>query len=194
MTLPFTQSDLLQRIAVETARMSYPGSMSRGTKPVVSQGTKAPLELYFRDNFPIADVWTSALSIAQRYDSWHSDRVYEIAEHIGENISAHNVCPSVAAKFLNTFMHQLMKYENPRPLFTHLHLPLDARVFSKLRLIGSPSLVPLRDIFSRSPYSLPYSDHALVQGALWQFISELNTRPGVGFRITSRIELNWLWL
>jgi hypothetical protein len=185
---------LLQRIAVETARMSYPGAMSRGKKPVVAGGTKAALEGYFRDAFPIAAVWDTAPTLALSYDVWHNDRVNEIAAHIGPRVSAHNVQASVAAKFLNTFMHQLMKYQEARPLFNCLHLPLDARVFSKLLRIHSPSLTPLRTTFERSPYSLPYQGHATVQASLWRFVTELNARPSVGFQLTSRIELNWLWL
>ena len=174
--------------------MSYPGSMSRGKKPVVGEGTKAALEAYFRDTFPMQSVWNLAPTIAPNYDTWHTSRVNEIAAHIATNVSMHNVAASVAAKSLNTFMHQLMKYENARSLFTCLHLPLDARVFAKLLRIHSPSLTPLRDTFSRSPYSLPYEQHVTVQGALWRFIAELNARPGAGFQLTSRIELNWLWL
>lgn len=194
MILPLTQHDFLQRIAVETARMSYPGSMSRGIKPVVSEGTKAALEVYFRDKFPIDALWTSASAVALDYENWHATRVHEIAACIAQNVSAHNVQASVAAKFLNTFMHQLMKYENARPLFNCLHLPLDARVFGKLLRIHTPSLIPLRDTFARSPYSLPYDRHMAVQSALYQLIAEFNSRPGAGFRLKSRIELNWLWL
>lgn len=194
MTIPLARNDLLQRIAVETAKMSYPGSMSRGIRPVVSGGTKAALQAYFESTFPIAAVWDNAQTIALDYDAWHSARVNEIACHIGRNVSAHNVRESVAAKFLNTFMHQLMKYEEARPLFARLHLPLDARVFSQLLRICTPSLVPLRTTFECSPYSLPYTQHGVVQAALLKFIAELNDRPGAGFRLTSRIELNWLWL
>jgi hypothetical protein len=194
MNLPLTQYDLLQSIAVETARMSHPGSMSRGKKPVVSEGTKAALEIYFRDGFPMDSVWNSARMIAANYETWHMSRVNEIAAHIATNVSTHNVAASVASKFLNTFMHQLMKYENARALFACLHLPLDARVFAKLLRIRTPILTPLRDTFSRSPYSLPYEQQLLVQGALWHFITELNARPGAEFQLTSRIELNRLWL
>lgn len=194
MALPLTREDLLQRIAVETARMSYPGSMSRGRKPVVAEGTKAALQDYFQDVFPIAAVWSTAPEIAPQYDAWHKDRVNEIAAYIGPNISVHNVQASVAAKFLNTFMHQLMKYQEARPLFTCLHLPLDARAFGKLLRIRSPSLTPLRATFKSSPYSLPYQEHAKIQTALWEFIAELNARPNAGFQLASRIELNWLWL
>ena len=194
MTLPLARQDLLKLIAVETARMSYPGSMSRGRMPVVAEGTKAALEGYFRDAFPIAAVLDNAPTLALNYDVWHNDRVNEISAHIGPRVSAHNVQASVAAKFLNTFMHQLMKYQEARALFSCLHLPLDARVFSKLLRIRSPNLIPLQSTFRRSPYSLPYPEHATVQTALWRFVAELNARPSVGFQLTSRIELNWLWL
>jgi len=194
MALPLTLDDLLQRIAVETARMSYPGSMSRGMKPVVSQGTKLSLESYFRTVFPIQEVWSSAASIANQYDTWHRNRVDEIVGHIDSLVSPHNVSASVAAKFLNTFMHQLMKYEQARPLFPCLHLPLDARVFTKLARIKSQSLESFREIFRGSPYSIPYSHHEEIQTGLLRFLEELNARPRVDFRLASRIELNWLWL
>jgi len=32
-----------------------------------------------------------------------------------------------------------------------------------------------------------------IQNRLWDFIDELNRRPGMEFRLTSRIELNLLW-
>lgn len=194
MSLPHTRKDLLQRIVVETARMSYPGSMSRGTRPVVTGGTKALLETYFEKHFPIAVVWDAASTIALDFDAWHTERVSEIANHIGANVSNHNVRESVASKFLNTFMHQLMKYEEARPLFSCLHLPLDARVFNQLRRISSPSLTSVSEEFKCSPYSLPYTKHGEIQTALLEFIAELNNRPDVGFQLTSRIELNWLWL
>ena len=192
--VPLTRKDLFRCIAVETARMSYPGSMSRGKKPVVFKGTKKALEGYFNDAFPIENVWNDAPTIARDYDRWHKSRVDEIVTFIREHVSDHNVPCSVAAKFLNTFMHQLMKYEQGRPLFTCLQLPLDARVFRTLLRIKSPCITPLRDTFRNSPYALPYEQHAAVQLALWQFITELNARPNAGFKLTSRIDLNWLWL
>ena len=194
MSLPHTQKDLLQCIVVETARMSYPGSMSRGTRPVVTGGTKALLEKYFKEHFPIADVWDKASTTALNFDAWHTARVSDIASHIKENVSDHNIHESVASKFLNTFMYQLMKYEKARPLFSCLHLPLDARVFNQLRRIPSRSLNSVSAKFRCSPYSLPYNDHGEIQTALLGFIAELNKRPNVGFQLTSRIELNWLWL
>jgi hypothetical protein len=43
MTAPLTLQEFLCRIAAETARMSYLGSMSRGKRPVVFKGAKSQL-------------------------------------------------------------------------------------------------------------------------------------------------------
>jgi hypothetical protein len=194
MQLPTKQRELLFYIAKETARMSYPGSMSRGKKPVVRKDTKKALENYFCKNFPMEEVWGSAKNnLADTYDKWHRKRVEEISDAIGPYVSSHNQPLSVSAKFLNTFMHQLMKYEPTRPLFSKLHLPLDSRVFSKFRIIQSSALKRLT-FFNQSPYAISYDLHGQIQKTLWEFIDELNARPDAEFSISSRIELNWLWL
>lgn len=193
MPIPITRNELLKHIARETARMSYPGSMSRGKKPVVAKGTKAELERYFTSDFPINQVWSSASELASTYEHWHKDRTNEIAAAIQAHVSSHNTPEGVAAKFLNTFMHQLMKYEPCRSLQPALHLPLDARVFSVLSRLESPALKAVHALFSLSPYSLSYSDHQTIQQALLAFMGELNLRPDAEFTVQSRIELNWLW-
>jgi len=194
MNLISTQTEFLDKIARETARMSYPGSMSRGTKPVVAKGTKKALEEYFTVDFPLPLVWRQSSEIAIQFDQWHTTRVDEIARAIQSLVSRHNEPRSVAAKFLNTFMHQLMKYEPCRPLLPVLHLPLDARVFATLSKLHTQSLAPVQNLLSCSPYSLPYEDHIQVQRALLAFVNELNARPKTEFKIHSRIELNWLWV
>jgi len=196
MNLPLTFIDLLRCVATETARMSYPGSMSRGNRPVVYKETKKSLEEYFCTEFPLADLLNSAENIARQYDDWHYDRVNELSAVLTSQgkVANPNLSMPVAAKFINTFMHQLMKYEKARPIFSVLHLPLDARVFGKLRSIRSPALANVRQYFRKSPYSLDYTAHCEIQEALCSFIAELNARQGMEFHIESRIELNWLWL
>ncbi len=194
MIVPISQAELLEKIACETARMSYPGSMSRGKKPVVAKGAKAELEKYFISKFPMREVWLSASKVAKSYDSWHDARTKEVAAAIQNHVSAHNNSESVAAKFLNTFMHQLMKYEACRPLLPVLHLPLDARVFSALLRLKSPTLNQVRQKLTYSPYALPYVEHKEIQNALASFMQELNRRQNAEFTVQSRIELNWLWL
>ena len=166
MELLSTLAELLEHVARETARMSYPGSMSRGNKPVVRKGTKATLEKYFSKTFPLRGVWVSAPQVAGAYEKWHQSRATEIAKEIEAHVSSHNNPMAVAAKFLNTFMYQLMKYEPCRALWPALHLPLDSRVFAALARLQSPSLSGVQPLFSQSPYSLPYVAHLDIQRAV----------------------------
>lgn len=187
-------TELLERVSRETARMSYPGSMSRGNAPVVLKGTKAALEDFFALRFPLRDVWLSSSQVADRYEDWHYTRTEEIAKALEGSISKRTNPMAVAAKFLNTYMHQLMKYEPCRSLWPKLHLPLDARVFAALARLRSPSLSAVESLFAGSPYLLPYVAHLDIQRALWNLVQELNARPRAEFKIGSRIELNWLWI
>jgi hypothetical protein len=194
MAFPFTRAESLRSIAAETARMSYPSSMSRGKRPVVSGGTKAEVEKYFVGQFPLEAIWTSVTPIAKNFEQWHQTRAAEIAQVITSKIRSKNTPMCVAAKFLNTFLHQLIKYEEARPLLPLLHLPLDARVFSKLRRFKFSSLSRAQGFLTGSPYALQYEAHIKIQKALLALVAELNERPGVEFKLSSRIELNWLWL
>ncbi len=194
MDIPHTLTELFERVARETARMSYPGSMSRGNAPLVLKGTKAALEDYFAVKFPLRDVWLSSPQVASHYEAWHQSQTEEIAKALETTISKRINATAVAAKFLNTFMHQLMKYEPCRALWPKLHLPLDARIFAALARLRSPSLLAVQALFAESPYLLPYMAHLDIQHALWRLVHELNVRPGVEFKIGSRIELNWLWI
>lgn len=192
--IPVTRTELLERIARETARMSYPGSMSRGTTPIVLKGTKLRLEEYFSQTFPLADVWDHSPQLATAYDRWHQDRTGEIAATIRPYVPVAKDPAAIASKFLNTFMHQLMKYESCRSLWPALHLPLDRRVFAALALLNLSSLSSVRRYFSDSPYTLPYETHMEIQASLLDLIAELNCRPEAEFKLCSRIELNWLWI
>jgi hypothetical protein len=65
-------------------------------------------------------------------------------------------------------MHQLMKYEHFKPLWRHLHLPLDSRVFDSLRGIKGTAAGELRELIDdRSAYALSYEEYAQVQSKLW---------------------------
>jgi hypothetical protein len=192
MTLPTTDAERLERIARETARMSYPGSMSRGTKPVVKEGTKQTVEVYFAGKFPLRELRLPNAVTLESFDRWHEARTDEIAQSISGLVCGPNKPHAVAAKFLNTFLHQLMKYEEFRRFLPALHLPLDAKVFRVLRSLDSPSTAGVQDFLGGSPYRLTYSDHSNIQRALLGLVDELNLRPGAEFQVRSRIELNWL--
>lgn len=192
--IPLTRSDFLRYIVTETARMSYPGSMSRGSRPIVFKGTKAALERYLLESFPVERVWSEAATIADNYDEWHRVQVYKMAPSLAQYVNTPNDPICVSAKLLNTFMHQMMKYEATRPLFNHLHLPLDRRVFEKLRIAKFSSVDEFNGYFKNSPYTTPYPVHLGIQGSLKRLIAELNARPSSEIKLVSRIQLNFLWI
>jgi len=138
---PLTEEDFLDRIARETARMSYPGSMSRGLRPIVLKGTKAELEKFFATSFPMTDLWHQSAALSRDYDNWHEQQSFSIASAIRRYVPEYHEPVAVATKFLNTCMHQLMKYEPCRALWGQLHLPLDRRVFLALASTQTDSLV-----------------------------------------------------
>jgi hypothetical protein len=169
--------------------------MSGGKKPIVSKGTKDVVECYFATKFPIATLWICPNDIFEKYDEWHAERCKELAKSIEPKIwTLSNKPIAVASKFLNTFMHQLMKYEAVRPLWLTLHLPLDSRVFRALKNLKSPALKAVRKELTKSPYQLSYCEYLRVQQALTSLIEELNRRTDAEFQVKSRIELNWLWV
>ncbi len=105
-----SRKQFLKAVAQETARMSYPGRMGG----VVKAGTKKAVEKYFVNHFPIADVWNEAGRVARKFDRWHKKRVRELGgrmERRGLIKKKSDRGQALAAKFLNTYMHQLMKYE-----------------------------------------------------------------------------------
>lgn len=194
-TLPLITSETrLRHIALETARLSYPGSMSRKSG-VVKKGTKKLLEMYFEETFPIASLLKNVADIAKDYDRWHKDRVDEISKIIAGHLRSGKKEPaSVASKFLNTFVYQLMKYNEFRPLWDQLHLPLDRRVFNRLRSLRAKSLSDIQPEFSKSPYEISYDKSLEIQEKLFGLINEFNEQNDDNWKFHSRIELNWLWL
>ena len=191
-----SREQFLEAVAKETAKMSYPGRMGG----VVKAGTKKAVETYFVETFPLSDVWEDARRVARNFDRWHEKRVRELVHRITRKHfikKRSDRGEAFAAKFLNTYMHQLMKYEPCRPLWNHLHLPLDKRILEALwklhRRMGSRALGRVNQIIRKPPYSIEYADYIDVQRALSDFIKELNARPRAEIKLRSRIELNLLW-
>ena len=166
----------------------------RGASAIVCKGTKHALEEYFVTKFPLASIWQGGELGLDNFDLWHKKRTLEIARAIDGFVQSGNRPQAVSAKFLNTFMHQLMKYEACRPLLRSLHLPLDSRVFHKLRSLHCQSLAGVKGLLSDRPYVLTYLKYMKVQAALLALMEELNSRPETEFKFYSRIELNWLWI
>jgi hypothetical protein len=192
-----SHEQFLKAVAQETARMSFPGRMGG----VVKAGTKKAVERYFVQRFPIATLWSEARQIARRFDEWHRERVWELGKHLerrGLIKRRTDRSEAVAAKFLNTYLHQLMKYAPCRPLWNHLHLPLDRRILMSLQRLRrnteSQALLQVHETLRKPPYSIRYSQYLQVQRALQTLLKELNRRPGSKVKLVSRIELNLLWV
>src|SRR3989339_1920986 len=108
-----TRQDFLKQIVKETAKMSYPGMMSMGSrnKQIVVANTKNALADYLLNNFPVEKLWDRTPK-KQDFDSWHHKMTQRISETVVKKKLGNqaNNPYAVSAKFLNTFMHQLMKY------------------------------------------------------------------------------------
>lgn len=194
--LPTSLVGYLQSVARETAKMSYPVRM----QGVLRKGTKKAVENYFMRRFPMADLWRHPHRIRRVFDQWHAKQTSALGEMIrrGKFIrSSKNNRKVIAAKILNTFLHQLMKYGPCRPLWPELHLPLDRVIFGRLISLKwhtkSPALVPIDPILRKPPYSITTKEYGRVQRVLLDLIRELNARPQAEYKLTSRIELNVLW-
>ena len=193
---PIGAEEYLRAVARETARMSYPGRMGG----ILRKGTKQKVQGYFEKDFPLERLWDHAGQEADRFDEFHEKIVFELARVLDENNclkKENDKSEALAAKLLNTFMHQLMKYEQCRPLWKMLHLPLDRITFNALSRLDSPSLLPVRKIiteYKEKPYQITYiGEYKPIQIALGCAIEELNKRSDIGYKLTSRIQFNLLW-
>jgi hypothetical protein len=186
----------LKAVARETAKMSYPGRMGG----IVRAGTKKAVEEFFVQRFPLEEIWDDSPKLALNFDNWHAEEVTSLGRYLNNRKlikRKQDRSEAVAAKFLNTYLYQLMKYDACRPLWKQLHLPLDKRVLVALgslkRQMKSHALSQVSDALNKPPYSITLSEYKDVQRALFGLISELNNRPRSEVKMKSRIELNLLW-
>ncbi len=191
MAFPLTLDEYLHAVARETARLSWPGRMSA----LLEAGAKKDTEAYFTCETSVGalkNVWSQAVSA---YDLWHEERVVELAKWIAKRVRTGYRAEAVAAKLVDTFMHQLVKYEECRYLWADLHLVLDCRVFASLRALarGSVALRAVSSVLDQNPYRISTAQSKAVQRQLREFVGELNLRPGHEFDLDSRIQLNLLW-
>jgi hypothetical protein len=200
MGFPLTRDEYLYAVAKETARMSWPGQMA----PILKKCAKKTTETYFTSAFLIhrKKIWGDQR--ISNYDKWHEGCVNELAESLKGKIKSQSRrgaptdyrAEAVAAKLLNTFMHQLMKYERSRFLWMDLHLPLDQRTFAALRKLAADSIAlrysGMREILAKNPYAVAPKEYKFIQSQLRKLVGELS-RANKEIKLTSRIELNVLW-
>jgi hypothetical protein len=197
MAFPLTLDKYLYAVAKETSRLSWPGRMH----PILVKNAKKDTEKYFISNIfhtELRTVWTGNVV---NYDSWHKMRVSELVGSIAKKVTPYNAqdirrChETVAAKLMDAFMYQLMKYPKYQLLWKYLHLVLDGKVFAALRALARNSIAlnPLCDILRKDPYTISFEEYQRVQEHLRRFIQELNNRSNKEFDLTSPIQLNILW-
>jgi hypothetical protein len=198
--LPLTVKDFLEKVARETARMSWPGQMS----PILREGTNRAVEDYFGTHFLpyLVELWNGErmLSTYDEFDIWHRKCASDLGDLLqrtgrikptsrtGKPTNYRGV--AVACKLLDTFMFQLMKYEKFRPLWGNLHLILDDTACFRLYGLSYSSLRDIKSILQSIPYTLTYDSYLNIQTHLLSLVDELNQRPNIPYKITSRIELN----
>jgi len=195
---PENIDEYLHFVAIETARMSWPGSMMRGEKQILRGGAKQKVEDYFRNKFPIRNLWDNPASIANKYDEWHRKMSEELSEVIKPfMVTQGNTPEAVAAKILNTYMHQLMKYPKLQIIWPRLHLPLDRKAFNALskRCVSFAGKEKISDLLEKKrgqPYSINRDEYEQLQAVMIEYLQQL--RLNTMLEWSSRIELNWLWL
>ncbi len=169
----------------------------RGKMQILKRGAKQAVENFFRNNFPLGHLWAQPREVASDYDQWHRAVCRQLASCIRPFMGAkRNTVAAVAAKLLDTFMHQLMKTERLRVLWPKLHLPLDRRVFNAVlkRPIQFDGKSRIAAILKKPPYSITRKEYDTVQNSLWALLKRMPSDEEQALKWSSRIELNWLWI
>lgn len=183
--------EFLRHIVRETARMSYPGRF--GGK--LGGGAKKAIQSHFEKVCP-----DELQAQIENYDAWHKDLVDQLSQVIEERNyrqDENDTSFALSAKLVNTFMHQLMKYDRFRYLYKSLHLPLDRTVFQRLCRAENDhnELHHLRELvrpFTMHAYQFGAETYAQIQEELWGVVNYFNANVLPENQICSRIDLNCL--
>lgn len=180
--LPNNKEELKKAKFLETARAAYPGGMSMYGNGIVEAGNKKVVSLFFISN---------SFSIP-RFENFQQDHA-EICKLLSKVILLNPKRKklkeeTVAAKFLDTFLYQLMKFEEYRNLWPKLHLIIDDRILKKLKQLKDEDLLQFLKSFPKSAYEADYSQYLGLQEKIQQFLEYTNSDF---FR--NKIDLNFLW-
>jgi hypothetical protein len=180
--LPQSENELRKCKFRETARASYPGGMSMfKTGIVIARNKQQVSDFFVSDVFFVPEV--------EAFKSHHGKLCDRLSQKINLNIGRTELKRvTVAAKFIDTFLYHLMKFEEYRKLWTVLHLIVDSRLIRKLKKYGDKSLIAFLKNYPNSPYEASYSQYLELQDYLDEYIRGLNSPF-----IKNKIELNFLW-
>ena len=180
--LLITKDQLSKSKFLETARASYPGGMSMYGNGVVKAGTKKNVSNFFiSDKFFVPNKST--------FKKDHEKLCKELSKKFDLNPQRNDLNKvTVAAKFIDTFLYQLMKFQEYRNLWGDLYLIIDRRIISRLKRCGDEKLKKFLESYPGSPYEANYTEYLKLQHALNAYLQRINSDL-----IKSRIELNFLW-
>lgn len=201
-----TKEEFLTHIAEETTRMAAPGHFYGHV--LKNKGTKDKVTSFFVKKFPIKDLWEGTVK-PKDYQNWHKRQINGLSRVIDGHIKQlpkkspkkpPRTSFSIAAKLMDTFMHQLMKYERFRYLYKSLYLPLDREALSQLSrktIHGVEVPEKLHQIASEyksNPYSISAKKYIKIQEKLSVLLKHFNKDLPKDCRLKARIELNCiLW-
>lgn len=194
------KGQFVEAVARETARMSWPGQMGR----ILKAGTKKAVEEFFvckATTEPWMRIWTDP-TLPAGFDRWHKDLTSQLGEALkdGGHIKARRKNGAeynpvaVATKLLNTYLHQLMKYEQPRRCYRVLHVPLDQTIRRALvKELADKQCSDAAELLRKNnPYTLEYEQYFRIQIALREHCKKLSGPEYIHPKFVG-IELNLLW-
>jgi hypothetical protein len=173
-------TDIDTALIHECARISWPGRMS----DMLATGAKRAAEDWFGDNVQLTTL--EGIKSQTAYDAWHKTAAGKLAQALGKyvnkfpslkkqgkkvNIKRSPYQPKpIAAKLLDTFMHQLVKYPPFHGLYGYLHLPIDEIVRARLQQRWGSLPLDGKDILGSNVYTISYAEHMMIQERLWDLV------------------------
>lgn len=178
--IPLTE--LEDSITRESAKMSWPGHMH----PMLQAGAKNKVEKFWLNNVDLREL--QGISTQNGYDRWHEKTTCSLAEWMETNrvlrrrtrVAVRNdpdgreySASAIAAKLIDTFVHQLSKHPPFHGLYLYLHLPYDEVVRGRLcgiarRMAMLEDLAELSEIPARNAYTLGYHEYSRIQQFVWK--------------------------
>jgi len=194
-----TRSSFLKGVIRESAKIGFPGRMAGGRGPLVGQIKKRTIEFFLKQTF---EDFKSGRPRPSRYRAWHEKLSNRFANglqdgSLGVQVRKKKSPFAIGAKFVDTFIHQLIRYPEYSKLYPAIYLPLDRKVTPHLRKnLTANDLLPRGGRLSKclnadKIYELEREDYYFIQAQL----SELTQRIAIkiGRPNMARIELNILW-
>lgn len=168
----------------EAAKAGYPGGMSMFGKGIVESGTKEiVIDFFSSDKFKVPS--------KNNFTQMHSLICDELSKKIESKLNKKRKKlqkKTIAAKFLDAFLYQLLKFEEYQYLRPKLNLIIDTTILPKIRKYNFKKLQQALENYPTSAYEATYEQYQKLQVSISSFINDINNRF-----IKNKIDLNYLW-